>query len=228
MPGVNKAVPDLDTGKLLDLIEKSVCTVVKPYGFKKYGRTLHRFVSDDISQVINFQPGQAYRGETHLLWVNIGIRVPECITRSFSTGEPIKKYYHEYECNIRSRLGEIEGKEASCYDLHTAVDSIIEDILRQIQTLVIPAFEALNNRDSILSRRRDFPQFDLFNNHLILLEEAMIYGRNGAVEKAAKTFNHYYRLFRKATLAQKDPKAIQNHLHYLDGLAVELGIEVEQ
>ena len=60
MIGIKKIDPTLDTTKVLDAIEKAVHTVVKPYGFRKHGRTLHRFVSGDISQVINFQLGQAY------------------------------------------------------------------------------------------------------------------------------------------------------------------------
>lgn len=117
MPGINQIDPKPYTSKTLDAIEKAVHTAVKPYGFRKYGRTLHRFVSEDISQVIHFQLGQAYRGETHLLFVDIGIRVPECMLRSFHPEEVKKKYYHEYECNIRSRLGRIEGKAEACYDL---------------------------------------------------------------------------------------------------------------
>lgn len=223
-----KTDSNLDTSRALDGIERAVCAAVKPYGFKKHGRTLHRFVCEDISQVINFQLGQAYRGETYLLFVNVGIRVPECMTRRFSAEETLKKYYHEYECNIRSQLGEIEGKRGSCYDLRKPVEPIIDDIVRQIQTLVIPAFEALNSRDSILNRRRDYPRFDLLNNHLILLEEAMIYGRRGELEKATETFNRYYRLFGSGQLAQKAPGAIQDHLRYLDGLAAELGIEINR
>ena len=160
--------------------------------------------------------------------MNVGIRVPECMTRRFTAEESVQKYYHEYECNIRSRLGEIEGKNVSCYDLRNSTDKIIEDIVRQIQALVIPTFETLNSRDAILSKRREYPLFDLLNNHLILLEETMIYGRCGDIEKASEIFNLYYRLFGSAQLAQKDRAAIQNHLQYLDGLAAELGIEIKQ
>ena len=106
------------------------------------------------------------------------------------------------------------------------MDSITADIIRQIQTLVIPAFEVLCSREAIISRRRDYPRFDLLNNHLILLEESMIYGRWGDTEKAAQTFSLYYQLFGSGQLAQKDRRAIQNHLRYLDGLASELGIEI--
>ena len=63
---------------IIDQIEAGVYKPVKPHGFRKHGRTLHRFVDEDISQVISFQPGQAYLNMTHLMTVNLGIRVPEC------------------------------------------------------------------------------------------------------------------------------------------------------
>lgn len=226
MSGVKKGQPDLDTTKVLDGIEAAVYALVKPYGFRKHGRTLHRFVSGDISQVIHFQLGQAYRGETHLLVVNVGIRVPECVNRQFHAEANPKKYYHEYDCNIRSRLGEIEGQTVSCYDLRQPVAPITDDILRQIETLVIPTFEILSSREAILARRREYPLFDSLNRHLILLEEAMIYGRQGDLEKAKETFCFYYHLCEAGSLAQKNPQTIQNHLLYLDGLAAELGMDM--
>ena len=67
----------------IDYIESEVYKRIKPLGFRKHGRTLHRFVSGDISQVISFQCGQAYLDATHLMWVNIGIRIPECTERRF-------------------------------------------------------------------------------------------------------------------------------------------------
>lgn len=203
---VKKIHPNLDTTKVLDSIEAAVYALVKPYGFRKHGRTLHRFVSGDISQIIHFQLGQAYREETHLLVVNVGIRIPECVNRQFAPEINLRKYYPEYSCNLRSRLGEIEGKDASRYDLRQPVPPIIDDILRQIETLVIPTFEVLNSREAILAKRRNYPRFDLMNRHLILLEEAMIYGRQGNPEKAKTTFCKYYHLIKTGSLAQKTPK----------------------
>lgn len=43
----------------LDQIEASVYKRLKKEEFRKHGRTLHRFVSGDISQVINFY-GESY------------------------------------------------------------------------------------------------------------------------------------------------------------------------
>ena len=107
----------------------------------------------------------------------------------FFPEETPKKYYHEYDCNIRSRLGLIEGKEEACFDLQTDAEPILEEILRQVQNVVIPAFEVLSSREAILEERRNYPNFDILNRHLILLEEAMIYGRSGDTQRASETFN---------------------------------------
>lgn len=225
---MTNADSSFEPGKVLDGIEKSVHTLLKPFGFRKHGRTLHRYVSGDISQSITFQLGQSYRSETHLLFVDVGIRVPECMTRSFTAVGNAKKYYQAFECNIRSRLGAVQGREASCYDLRKPTESITEDILGQIRDTVLPAWEILNNRDAILAHRREYPDFDLLNNHLILLEEAMIYGYRGDLGKAAEVFWTYYRLFAEGQLAQKDPGAIKNHLLYLDALAAQLQIRIPE
>ena len=74
---------EIHTPQIVDEIEAAVYAHVKPYGFKKYGRTLHRFVSEDVSQVIHFQSGMPTHGMSGLLCVNLGIRIPECSERVF-------------------------------------------------------------------------------------------------------------------------------------------------
>lgn len=221
MLGTKKIDPNLDPGKILDRIENAVYAALKPLGFRKYGRTLHRFVSGDISQVVNFQLGQSHMGQTHLLFVNVGIRVPECFLRRFDPQETPKKYYHEYECTIRSRLGTVEGKPESCYDLRRPIGPIQEDILRQLRETVLPAFDVLSSRDSILAHRRDYPLLDSMNAHLILLEEAMIYGRRGDNEMAQALFNRYYLQVDTAKHVHR------GHLNYLRELAIQLDIPLE-
>lgn len=214
-----KSTKEIDVTENINIIENSVYQELKVHGFRKYGRTLHRFVSGDISQVINFQCGQAYRGETHLMWVNIGIRVPESVERSFDCSEP-KKYYHEYECNIRSRLGAIKKKNAKkekTYDLRKDIKIITGEIMDELLHDVLPAFDVLSSRQAILDYRRDYPYFDILNSHLILLEESMIYGHLGDITKAKEVFEHYY--------AQVSINCIDHgHIDYLDELAVKLGI----
>lgn len=78
-----KKAAEINTTHIVDEIEGAVLERVKPYGFKKHGRTLHRFVSGDISQVIHFQSGMPTKGMGDLLCINVGIRIPECSERAF-------------------------------------------------------------------------------------------------------------------------------------------------
>ena len=180
--------PLVDSTSILNGIQREVHKVLKPLGFSKHGRTEHRFVSGDISQVINFQLGQAYLGETHLLHVNIGIRVPECMEYNLEIIPEKKKYYPEHECNLRSELGSVEGRKESVYDLRKPSETILADILRQITQTVLPAFEVLNSREAILAHRREYPTFDRHFGHLILREEAIMLKTMGQLEAASEKF----------------------------------------
>ncbi len=242
-----------ETVLCLDQIEAGVYRELKKHGFRKSGRTLHRFVSGDISQVVNFQCGQSYREETHLMWVNLGIRVPECCEKSFFPSEPLKKHYKEYECNIRSRLGSIDGTAERCFDLSEGSGEALPEILRDLTEKVLPVFDLLSSREAILAHRREYPSFDILFRHLILLDEAMIYGHLGDLEKARERFDTYYQEFR-ATFLDEETNGRQvylrkgqrlitggqditaeedgwftvyggnrGHMEYLDRLAVKLG-----
>ncbi|MBQ8497017.1 MAG: DUF4304 domain-containing protein [Clostridia bacterium] len=217
---LKKSDVEINTTEIINTIENNVYSKLKPFGFRKYGRTLHRFVDNDISQVINFQCGQAYRDETHLMWVNIGIRISECVLREFHSDEVLKKYYHEYECNIRSRLGTVKNEEESCYDLRGNIENIIDDISEQIRQYVLPVFEVLNSRGAILRERKNYPNFDTMN-HLIVLEEAMIYGKMGNMDMATARYQQYY----KNCLCAENPH--RAHIEYLRGLAEKLESSLE-
>ena len=103
----------IETTKIVDEIESIVFEWIKQFGFKKYGRTLNRIVDKDIVQVINFQNGCPEKRVYGVLWINLGIRVPEC---AYFPNEQ-KKYYKEYECNIRCRLDEYIDNRDNPYDL---------------------------------------------------------------------------------------------------------------
>ncbi len=188
---LSKKTNEINTTQIVDKIESAVLDFVKPYGFKKHGRTLHRFVSGDISQVIHFQSGMPTKGMKGLLCVNIGIRIPECSERTF---HPIndKKYYQEYECTIRSRLGTVSQQKETWYDLTKPTDKIINSILKELRDVVLPVFEVLKNRKSILKFREKYSSFDTFSSRK-LLDECMINGHLGDIEKATELFEAYYK-----------------------------------
>ena len=62
MFGLFRKKTNINTTQIVDVIESAVYAHIKPYKFKKHGRTLHRFVSGDISQVIHFQSGMPIHG----------------------------------------------------------------------------------------------------------------------------------------------------------------------
>lgn len=248
-----KKKTEITTTQIVDEIEAAVLEHVKPYGFKKHGRTLHRFVSQDISQVIHFQSGMPTDGMSGLLCVNLGIRIPECSEQTFQPQTEKKKYYHVYECTIRSRLGIVSGKKETWYDLHKKTDKIIKSIIDEIDQYVLPAYEILNSRDAILTHRREYPLLDNLV-HSVVLEECMIFGHLGNIEKAKQLFEEYYQTAVKEyndlvknghkqylkkgervvfmgqdITAEKDGYvtlygANHGHIDYLDELAVSLGL----
>lgn len=203
--------------KTADEIEKQVYEFLKPYGFKKFGRTLGRFVDGDIFQLVNFQiimpetinlqTGERRKYKTQRLTVNLGIRVPECDERSF-TPEKNEKYYHDYDCNIRSTL-------ADTYSLKKSPSKTADRIITVLKDSAIPAFETLCSRETILKNREKRIEFDEMHAKLAVLDEAMIYGRIGETKKAVALFNEYYH-----TVTHK------NHLEYLEDLASQLEIDL--
>lgn len=203
----------------VDLVEKQVYEFLKPSGFKRYGRTLGRFVDTDMFQVVNFQiitpgkinlkTGEIKNEKKPKLVINLGIRIPECTERTFS---PVKneKYYHEYDCNIR---GEIPCE----FPLERKPEKIANDIISELEKYVFPVFNVLSTREGVLSGRKKRLEFDRLHANMILLDEAMIYGRLGHIDKATELFNEHYRLTDN-----------RGHLEYLETLADELGIELKK
>ena len=205
-----KKKTEINTTKIVDEIEAAVYAHIKPFGFKKHGRTLHRFVSGDISQAINFQCARSSSPMSGSFCVNLGIRIPECAERTFYPNSEKKKYYYEYECTIRSRLGSVRGKRDAWYDLRKKTDKIIKSIIAEIDEYVLPAYEVLNSRDAILAHRKDYPLLDSMK-HQIALEECMIYGYLGNIEKAGKLFEEYY----QSEVDKYNDLMKNGHRHYL-------------
>ena len=182
----------LSSTESVDIIEKIVYEYLKPLGFRKHGRTLHRFVEGDISQVVHLQNGCPQKGVYGILWVNLGIRVPECMERTFNPSQPLKKYYHEYECNIHTTLGMLADNRDTSYNLKKDPQKIGTDIVARLRKFALPVFDQLNSRQAILTYRKDHPNFDQITSHMIPLEDAMIYGRWGDLDQATQKFHQYY------------------------------------
>ena len=226
--------PARSTTEIVDLIQKELHDYLKPLGFRKFGRTFNRVVDGDMVQVIHLQNGCAAKGVTGILWVNLGIRVPECFEHNFSGTEKPKKYYHEYECDIRVRLGELVDRRDSHYDLKRKPEKIAKDIIQRLAVHVMPKFDSLSSRDTILQRA---PGFCELNKMLdcYKLRDAMIYGRRGDLETAVRLFNEYYDACARGEweshnkageLCITKEKPHEGHLRYLEELALKLNVPI--
>ena len=236
---------DVNVPETVDKIEAAVYEVLKPHGFKKHGRTLHRFVSGDISQVVHFQSGlRSLQGK---MCVNVGIGVLECIERVFHP-ENTKKRYRLDECTMRSMLGAVRGKREPWYDLSKYSEKMTQSIIREIVDIVIPAFDELSTREAILERRASIKWLHVYGS--LTLDECMMHGHLGNMEKARELFEKNYddavarcnrlvadrkrefdkeskRLLRQGIKVTTDSTGYANvplsHIEYLDELAVKLG-----
>lgn len=200
-----KKLPDFHAPTVLDQIEVLVYAHLKPLGFRQHGRTLHRFVSGDISQVVNFQY-HYYR-----FCVNVGIRIPECEDQTFTLPVNDKKYYKDTNCQIVSRMGILRGRRECWFDMKKDPVKIAEAICRELDAYVLPVFDVLNSREQILAHRRDYPLFDTMSRHQMLLDEAFIYGCMGDLKTAKERFEAYY----QRSLAIYERERTEGHLVWL-------------
>lgn len=184
-PLFKKKNHNVDATTVLDQIESIVYAQLKPLGFRKHGRTLHRFVSGDISQVIDFQY------HYYNFYVNAGIRIPECEIRTFTVPVNDKKYYCLENCQITTRLGCFRRQKKNCFSLNNDPSKNAKTICDEITKWILPMFDALNSREQILAHRKDYSHFD-FNFFQCALDEVFIYGCRGDIETAKAQFNTYY------------------------------------
>ena len=110
--------------KILNNITKNVHqTFLKSLGFKKKRNTFNRNTSDGLTQVINFQAGRyeplaiEVSGLHHpnalygSFTINLGIFVPEYTFEEHK----ITEFVQEYDCAIRSRIGQLSNNEELLY-----------------------------------------------------------------------------------------------------------------
>ena len=204
----------------VDHIEQLVYEAVKPFGFRKHGRTLHRFVDGDISQVIHFQNGCPQKGVYDVLWINLGIRIPECAQRYDGVTGEKRKYYQEYACTIPTRLGDLAAQQET-YDLREDPEAIGRDVLDKLRRYVLPVFETITSREAVLENRELLLEFDHMTYRTLAdLEESMIHFKRGNLLETQRLFARYYR-------TQKQAGANRGHIAYLENLGEKLGLSLE-
>ena len=264
------SLPDLDKlsyAELEKLIIKIVYARLKPLGFRKHGKTLHRFVDGDISQTVYFVSKINNPYLPDMFWINIGIRVPECDLWRFVIPEQTQKYYHFATSHLRGSLFIDKSGDGTCiYFQKTDPQQLIDTVMERLENEIIPAFDVLSNRDNIINHKEEEEAscFHLHHKHLIRIYDSMILGRRGNLDEAAKLFKSHYQdslaeyndqyengyqkyLLKGDTIHYKNQKTQKNetiiathdgyytifganrgHVDYLEKLAKELGIDLNE
>ncbi len=232
-----KKPPALDSAEKIELIEQKVFSdLMKNEGFRKAGHVLFRLVDIDMFHIVTFQKGISEKKQHDCLWVNIGIRIPEAFEHKFVLSEPVEKFYHEYQCNFKTRLSVFTSKKDIPYDLEDKKTlKIAEDIIANLKKYVLPMFLELYDREKFLLNRCKYESIEQHAN-LAALEAAMIYGRKGDREGAASYYKQYYTECLEKREQQREspegekalgetvPSGFEAHIEYLRELARELGI----
>lgn len=212
----------IDFKAQLDTVEKEVFAKIKPLGFKKTGRTFNRRLDDGIIQVINFQSGQYPVAEHYEIpglrenlygrfVVNLGV----CIERLYKFQFPTKnkKYFKEYECQIRERLGLLLTGQDYWWTITDDNRGITKEIIEGLETKGLEWFSEIDTKDKIISNYGKLP-YDAPPR--TKLDIALIVWFDDK-EKGSELFKEYYDNIQPAKSPHKD---------YLRNLAKELKIEL--
>lgn len=218
----NKSNSKTDFKAQLDIVEKEVFAKLKPLDFKKNGRTFNRELEDGIIQVINFQSGQYPVGESYVVpglrenlygkfVVNLGVCVESLFKIQYPTEN--KKYYKEYECQIRDRLGTLLKGRDYWWTITDDNKVITEEIIVGLETKGLEWFSGVDTKEKIINNYghlpyRSSPRAKLDIALLVWFDDK---------EKGSELFREYYKNI---------PLARTGHKDYVRDLASELKIEL--
>ncbi|QIH34135.1 DUF4304 domain-containing protein [Sphingobacterium sp. DR205] len=217
-----QSVTRTDFKTQLDIVEKDIYAKLKPVGFKKNGRTFNRRLDDGIIQVINLQSGQYPIGQGYEIpglrenlygkfVVNLGV----CIESLYKFQSPTenKKYYKEYDCQIRDRLGTLLTGQDYWWTITDDNNKITQEIIEGIETIAFKWFSGLETKEKIISNNGHLP-YDATPR--AKLDIALIVWFDDKA-KGSKLFKDYYHSIQPAKSAHKE---------YVRDLAKELKIEL--
>lgn len=212
----------IDVKTQLDIVEKDVFAKLKPLGFKKNGRTFNRRLDDGIIQVINFQSGQYPIGKGYDIpglrenlygkfVVNLGV----CIESLYKFQSPTedKKYYKEYDCQIRDRLGTLLTGQDYWWTITNDNKKITQEIIEGLEAKGFEWFSGIDTKEKIISNNRHLP-YDATPR--AFLDIALIVWFDDKV-KGSKLFKEYYHSIQPAK---------SSHKEYVRDLAKELKMEL--
>lgn len=218
----DKSETKTDFKTQLDIVEKEVFAKLKPLGFKKNGRTFNRQLEDGIIQVINFQSGQHPLGENYVVpglrenlygkfVVNLGVCVESLFKFQYPTES--KKYYKEYECQIRDRLGTLLTGQDYWWTISDNNKKITDEIIVGLETKGLEWFSGVDTKEKIISNYGHLPYSSSLRAKLDIA--LMVWFDDK--KKGSQLFREYY---------NNIPSSKAGHKDYVKDLANELKIEL--
>jgi hypothetical protein len=167
----------------LDNVQRSVTALLRPFGFKKAGRTYNRMFDSGIVHVVSFQMGEYPIGDYVVpglresfygkFAVNLGVYLPTVFEIE---GQPRPgRTYHDYHCEIRERLGALaNGGQDVWWDLSEPVEvtsAYVADVLVRIGLPFLSQFESY---DAVLTYFKLFHELPFHNEGRSALAAAII------------------------------------------------------
>ena len=208
--------------KKTDEIQKLVTAEVLSDYLRK-GRLFNKRAGDVVS-VIEFRIGRKYNDEDYMLSVIMGIYIPQPATWSFNGIIENDKFYHEYECLIRTSIDHLQniysfkGYNDKFFDLNReSIKDITAEICNVLTAKYFPGVEKLNTIEKMLKNSKKIvgelceKSWWSINFELGYI---FLYAAVGNMPKFTSEFQEYY----------NHTKMKKGNVKYLEELAKELNI----
>jgi hypothetical protein len=152
----------------MDELQAGVRPFLKELGFRARWRAFNRPTTDGLTQVIEFQlgrfdpPGAHYVGFRQNFYgkftVNVGVYVPEVHKYTYAGGGDLS-FVHEYDCDIRARLGNLAPERRDIWWSFEAgnASELAAEIFRRLERDALPFLAQFETRDALLKRLLNEP-----------------------------------------------------------------------
>ena len=205
----------------VDRVQAAIQPLLKSLGFRVRGRTFNRTTQDGLTQVVNMQlgasdpPGTSYipglRENLHgLFTVNLGVYVPE--VARLRPGRASSSWIQEYDCCVRSRLGEACGESRDLWWPARFDDGVVTDLRERLHVGGLPFLERFGTRDRILAEWHE-QSANAGGGSPPRIVTAIILAERGVIKRARELLSR-----------QARETAHAGHAAYVRNLAERLGI----
>ncbi|MBK8477095.1 MAG: DUF4304 domain-containing protein [Opitutaceae bacterium] len=193
-------MPKSKTAAGMDAIQSVVAAYLKTLGFRKSGRAFNREREDRMTQVVSFQMGQfpvgyyVIPGLRESLYgrfaVDLGVTLP-CVRKDADKCEE-KKFYQDYDCQIRECLVRDEEETAqSWWLIEQPYNRIGCEIAALLERKGIPFLDQFTSYRQALAYYCAHRYFPFQNEERSALEAALVY-------RHCEDTEQYLSLMRKA------------------------------